>query len=107
MDRSLLVLIPIFLAQYQIDPLRPTEELKLIRKIEAQAVERSSNAISAQQRQEFEKKTNAMIEALASFTEAYNKSRGQVWPDPEAKLLRKAIIALEKTPTWVSGDQTK
>ena len=48
-----------------------------------------------------------MIEALASFTEAYNKSMGKVWPEREAKTLKKAILDLQQTDAWFSEGKGK
>ena len=107
MVRALVCLIALFLFQYQIDPLRPVDEWRLLRKAEATANDQSVDRMSAQQRQEFERRMNAVIGALAKFTEAYNRDQGQVWPDREAKMLRKALSELQKTRTWSSGEQSR
>ena len=99
MDRSVFCLIPIFLAQYQIDPIRPFEEMKLQRKLETHATEQAGNKVPVANRKEFEKRMNAMIQALADFTEAYNKGMGKVWPAREAKVLKKAMLDLQQLET--------
>ena len=107
MDRSFFCLIPIFLAQYQIDPVRPFEEMKLGRKLETHAAEQAGNKVPVSNRKEFEKRMNAMIQALADFTEAYNKSMGKVWPAREAKVLKKAMLDLQQIETWFAETQSK
>jgi hypothetical protein len=107
MHRSLFCLIPIFLAQYQIDPVRPFEEMKLGRKLEARASEETSSKVPTAKRKEFEKKVNTMIQALSDFTDAYNKSMGRVWPAREAKALKKAILDLQQSETWFAEIQAK
>ena len=107
MNRDLFCLLPLFLTQYQIDPVRPFEEMKLGRKVETQSPEQAANRISTEKRREFEKKVDGMIEALASFTEAYNKSMGKVWPEREARTLKKAILDLQQTDAWFSEGKGK
>ena len=107
MHRGLLCLIPIFLAQYQIDPIRPLEEFKLRRQLAIQAAEEAGNTAPTTKRREFEKKMNAMIQALADFTGAYNKSMGKVWPEREAKALKKAILEVQQTEARFAEAQAK
>jgi hypothetical protein len=107
MNRAVFYCVALFLSQYQIDPLRPAEEMKVTRRTEAESAEQLGSKAAIQQRKEFEKKFNAMIEALATFTHAYNKNRGGVWPAAEAKSLRNAILDVQKTETWLAEHPSK
>ena len=105
MNRGLFWLIPLFLAQYQVDPIRPFEEMKL--KLKTHVAEEAKNKGPEAKKREFEKKVNAMIQALSDFTEAYNKSLGKVWPAREAKVLKKAIADLQQTEAWFAESEAK
>ena len=46
-------------------------------------------------------------EAISDFTEAYNKSMGKVWPEREAKDLKKAILELQQNEGRFADGQAK
>ena len=76
-------------------------------KLKIQVSEEAKNKGAEAKKREFEKKVNAMIQALSDFTEAYNKSMGKVWPAREAKVLKKAIADLQQTEAWFAESEAK
>lgn len=56
----------------------------------------NSATIAAARRSEFERRYQALVKAMNSFAEKYNRGKGDIWPTKEAAAVRKAFQDLEK-----------
>ena len=88
------------LAQYPIDPVRSAQALQMLSNARAEAAKPPEPARSAVPKAEFERRWDALVNALREFTMEYNKSAGRVWPAKKADDVKKAIRQLEKTQAW-------
>jgi hypothetical protein len=59
--------------------------------------ERSRRARVQQERREFEKSFNKLVDALGSFSSRYNGGHGQTWPAKEAEELKRALRELQSS----------
>jgi len=96
-----------------ITPLRAQISIDLVR--EAQMQERALLDRTAEQQREqqfqqglrqkqFEAKFNQLVEAIASFSREYKKSKGAIWPQREADKLRKALHELQASEKSLRED---
>jgi hypothetical protein len=65
--------------------------------------EQLDRAMAAARRQEFERRYQALVEAMNSFADKYNDAKGNIWPLQEAQAVRKAFRDLEKLETSFSS----
>jgi hypothetical protein len=81
--------------QFTSDPIRPSEQAKL----QAESRTASFERVQAQEkdllRREFEKDFNQLVNAIKSFSDAYNQSQGSAWPAEKARALSRAMRKLE------------
>lgn len=79
----------------QADPVRAFESHAALTR--AKLAERPPAEMVSQTRQaEFSKRFNRLIDAMAAFSDEYNKYQGQVWPAKQAEQLRKAMEAVRE-----------
>jgi len=58
--------------------------------------EMTAESIAAARRAEFERRFQAVVDAMNRFAQKYNESRGQIWPHKEAAEVGRAFRLLEK-----------
>ena len=83
------------LALLATDPVRGTEFAQSALKNSAVVEQRQKTEVAFRQEAEFRKRFNHLLEAIAAFSEQYNKGGGHVWPSKQAQNLRKAMKELE------------
>ena len=89
------------------DPVRGAEVAQRVLDAQNKAVAEQPHARDIQiERDRFKERFNKLITAMQAFTEAYNSSNGEVWPQKSADAVDKAFRELQKTESWrraVSG----
>jgi stage V sporulation protein SpoVS len=83
------------------DPVRAAEVAQRVLDAQNKAVAEQPAAHDIQiERDRFKERFNKLITAMQEFTEAYNGSNGDVWPQKSADAVDKAFRELQKTESW-------
>jgi hypothetical protein len=83
------------------DPVRSAEVAQRVLDAQNKAVGEQPHARDAQiERDRFKERFNKLIAAMQEFSEAYNRSNGDVWPQKSADAVDKAFRELQKTESW-------
>jgi hypothetical protein len=101
------MLLPLVFCFWQVlsDPIRPTEQARLQANARTASFEQSGNQQLQLGKRDFEKRFNALIDAIKDFSEAYNQSAGSTWPSNKARALRRAMHNLEHSGPLGGKDQ--
>jgi hypothetical protein len=80
------------------DPVRSAEAAEMLLKAKTAAHAQRTQSETQTRTGEFEEKFNALVKAIEAFGKKYNEGKGQLWPQQEAAILRKALLELQKLP---------
>ena len=92
------MMLPIFLMLlFQRDPVRPMDEFLKANAAAIRTISEPQRRAEELQRQLLYERFQKLLDALESFANAHNKGRGQVWPNREAEVIRKAYRDFERS----------
>jgi hypothetical protein len=83
------------LALLATDPVHGTEFAQTALKNSAVIEQRQKAEVAFRQEAEFRRRFNQLLDAIAAFSDQYNKGGGHVWPSKQAQNLYKALRELE------------